>query len=101
MFFIILYNGKYSCVFIKTIYIVSASISYDFGPDGGLVTYAFPDGRQPDMQNDLLALGFITSKSSGVLFRVESSTSGDYLQLEMVNNIRIVLKYYNYIVFFF
>jgi len=71
---------------------VSASISYDFGPDGGLVTYAFPDGRQPDMQNDLLALGFITSKSSGVLFRVESGTSGDYLQLEMVT-IKFYLNY--------
>jgi len=52
------------------------------------------------MQNDLLALGFITSKSSGVLFRVESSTSGDYLQLEMVSNIHIILTYYNYLVFF-
>jgi hypothetical protein len=64
--------------------VVSASISYDFGPDSGLITYAFPDGRQPDMQNDLLAMGFITSKDNGILFRVESSTSSDYLQLEMV-----------------
>lgn len=70
--------------FILVFGVVSASISYEFGPDGGLVTYAFPDGRQPDMQNDLLALGFITSKPSGVLFRVESGTSSDYLQLEMV-----------------
>lgn len=63
---------------------VSASVSYEFGSDGGLVTYAFPDGRQPDMQNDLLALGFITTKSNGLLFRVESATSSDYLQLEVV-----------------
>lgn len=78
------------------IHVVSASISYEFGPDGGLVTYAFPSGRQPDMQNDLLALGFITSKSSGVLFRVESATSGDYLQLEMVTNNHIKLITYIY-----
>lgn len=69
---------------IKWFFVISASISYDFGPDGGLVTYAFPDSFQPDMNNDLLALGFITTKSNGVLFRVESASSSDYLQLEMV-----------------
>jgi len=38
------------------------------------------------MQNDLLALGFITAKSDGLLFRVESGTSSDYLQLETVKS---------------
>ncbi|KAL4134816.1 hypothetical protein QTP88_006525 [Uroleucon formosanum] len=87
--------NSYSCDCDMTAFVGSTcsepSISYDFGPDGGLVTYAFPDGRQPDMQNDLLALGFITSKSNGVLFRVESGTSGDYLQLEMVNGHIVVI----------
>lgn len=69
---------------------ISASVSYDFGPDGGLVTYTFPEGRQPDMNTDLLALGFITSKSNGLLFHVDSGTSSDYLQLKMVINSHLI-----------
>lgn len=69
-----------------------ASISYDFGPDGGLMTYTFPEGRQPDMNNDLLALGFISSKSNCLLFHVDSGTSSDYLQLKMVINSHLVYR---------
>ncbi|VVC42463.1 Concanavalin A-like lectin/glucanase domain,EGF-like domain,Laminin G domain [Cinara cedri] len=88
--------NSYSCDCDMTAYVgptcSEPSVSYEFGQGGGLVTYAFSDGRQPDMQNDKLALGFITSKPNGVLFRVESRTSGDFLQLEVING-HIVVVY--------
>ena len=36
------------------------------------------------MKTDVLALGFITDKDDAVLFRVDSGTSQDYLELEIV-----------------
>ncbi|XP_065225027.1 neurexin 1 isoform X2 [Planococcus citri] len=60
------------------------SISYEFGPGKGLITYTFPEDRRPEMKTDVLALGFITDKDDAVLFRVDSGTSQDYLELEIV-----------------
>jgi hypothetical protein len=37
------------------------------------------------MKSDMLALGFITSKEDAVLFRVDSGTSNDYMELEIVS----------------
>lgn len=37
------------------------------------------------MKSDVLALGFITDKDDAVLFRVDSGTSQDYLELEIVS----------------
>jgi len=53
------------------------------------------------MKGDVLAVGFVTDKDDAILFRVESSGSVDYLQLEIVREIwrhlllsvRISLRY--------
>lgn len=37
------------------------------------------------MKSDLLALGFVTDKDDAVLFRVDSGSSNDYLELEIVS----------------
>jgi hypothetical protein len=37
------------------------------------------------MKSDMLALGFITTKEDAVLFRVDSGTSNDYMELEIVS----------------
>ncbi|KAF6200207.1 hypothetical protein GE061_006510 [Apolygus lucorum] len=60
------------------------SIAYEFGPNRGLVTYVFPEDRRPEMKSDVLALGFITDQDDAVLFRVDSGTSNDYMELEIV-----------------
>ncbi|XP_024085653.1 neurexin-2 isoform X2 [Cimex lectularius] len=60
------------------------SIAYEFGPNRGLVTYVFPEDRRPEMKSDVLALGFITDQDDAVLLRVDSGTSNDYMELEIV-----------------
>ncbi|XP_055617047.1 neurexin-1 isoform X4 [Toxorhynchites rutilus septentrionalis] len=67
------------------------SISYEFGNNKGLIQYTFPPGRQPDTEEDNIALGFVTTKSDAVLLRIESSTTQDYIEMEIVEgNIFIV-----------
>ncbi|KAG8193397.1 hypothetical protein JTE90_012197 [Oedothorax gibbosus] len=61
------------------------SISYEFGPGTGLVTFTFPPNKQPDTKADLVALGFITMADNGVLARIDSGTSNDYMELEIVD----------------
>ncbi|KAE8750772.1 hypothetical protein FOCC_FOCC002482 [Frankliniella occidentalis] len=60
------------------------SLSYEFGPGRGLITYAFPEERRPEMKSDVIALGFITTKEDAILLRVDSATSQDYMELEIV-----------------
>lgn len=60
------------------------SVSYEFGPNKGILQYTFPPGHQPDTEEDLLALGLITLKSDAVILRIESSTTQDYMELEIV-----------------
>lgn len=62
------------------------SISYEFGNNKGLIQYTFPPGRQPDTEEDNIALGFVTTKSDAVLLRVESSTTQDYIEMEIVRS---------------
>ncbi|XP_058463051.1 neurexin-3 isoform X2 [Malaya genurostris] len=67
------------------------SISYEFGNNKGLIQYTFPPGRQPDTEEDNVALGFVTTKSDAVLLRIESSTTQDYIEMEIVEgNVFIV-----------
>ncbi|XP_052863828.1 neurexin-1 [Anopheles cruzii] len=60
------------------------SISYEFSNSKGLIQYNFPPGRQPDTEEDSIALGFVTTKSDAVLLRIESSTTQDYIEMEIV-----------------
>ncbi|XP_050084975.1 neurexin-1 isoform X2 [Anopheles aquasalis] len=60
------------------------SISYEFSNSKGLIQYNFPPGRQPDTEEDNIALGFVTTKSDAVLLRIESSTTQDYIEMEIV-----------------
>ncbi|XP_022254288.1 neurexin-1-like, partial [Limulus polyphemus] len=60
------------------------SIAYDFGSGSGIITFTFTLDRRPDTETDLLTLGFITVSDNAVLVRVDSGTSNDYLQLEIM-----------------
>ncbi|XP_029177098.1 neurexin-1-like isoform X2 [Nylanderia fulva] len=60
------------------------AIAYEFGPGKGIITYTFPPDRRPEMKRDTVALGFVTSVNDAVLLRIESASSDDYLELEIV-----------------
>lgn len=66
-------------------HLFTESISYEFGNNKGLIQYNFPPGRQPDTEEDSIALGFVTTKSDAVLLRIESSTTQDYIEMEIVS----------------
>lgn len=61
------------------------SVAYEFGPGRGLITYTYPEDRRPEMKSDVIALGFITSQEDAVLLRIDSGTSNDYMELELVS----------------
>lgn len=65
----------------------SESVAYEFGPNRGIITYTYPEDRRPEVQDDFIALGFITAKSDAVLLRIMSGTSNDYIELEIVSTI--------------
>lgn len=65
---------------------ISESVAYEFGSNKGMIQYVFPADRQPDTGEDSIALGFITTVSDAVLLRIESSTTQDYMELEIVCN---------------
>lgn len=60
-------------------------MAYEFGLNKGMIQYTFPAGRQPDTEEDSIAIGFITMRSDAVLLRIESSTTQDYMELEIVS----------------
>lgn len=60
------------------------SVAYEFGSNKGMIQYTYPAGKQPDTEEDSIALGFMTTKADAVLLRVESTTTQDYMELEIV-----------------
>lgn len=60
------------------------SVAYEFGPNRGIVTYTHPEDRRPELQEDSISLGFLTTKADAVLLRIVSGTSNDYIELEIV-----------------
>ena len=50
----------------------------------GLVKYHFPPKSNPDTESDILSLGIITPQADAVVARIDSSSSNDYLELEIV-----------------
>lgn len=61
------------------------AIAYEFGAGRGIITYTFPPDRRPEMKRDTVALGFVTSVNDAVLLRIESASSNDYLEIEIVS----------------
>jgi neurexin len=70
---------------IHSALVLSEAASYEFGAGRGLITYTFPPDRRPEMKRDTLALGFATTANDAVLLRIESASSNDYLEIEIVS----------------
>lgn len=77
---------------------VSESVAYEFGPERGIITFVFPEDRRPEMKSDVLAFAFITNHHDAVILRVESATSNDYIEVEIVSapSIPILLIFFYY-----
>lgn len=71
---------------------VTESVSYEFGPNRGIIMYTYPEENRLEMQEDTIAVGFITPKSNAVLLRVVSGTSNDYIETYIVS-IKFVLYF--------
>ena len=61
------------------------SVAYNFGPKPGLIRYYYDKETRPNTKADILSVGFITPLENAVLLRVDSHTSNDYLELEIVS----------------
>ena len=64
---------------------VTESVSYEFGAGGGQIEYQYERNRRPDRRNDLIAVGFSTTKPDGTLLRIDSDTHPDYLEIKLVS----------------
>ncbi|XP_023027641.2 neurexin 1 isoform X2 [Leptinotarsa decemlineata] len=60
------------------------SVSYEFGPNRGIITYTYPEDARPEMQEDTITIGLVTTKSEAVLLRIVSGTSNDYIEMYIV-----------------
>lgn len=69
------------------------SISYRFGAKGGLITFSYPSDKRPDTKSDLLALGFISQTDNAVLVRIDSGSSNDYMELEIVSLLAFLMAH--------
>lgn len=74
---------------VDLICLITESVAYEFGSNKGMIQYMYPPGKQPDTEEDSIALGFITTKADAVLLRIESSTTQDYMELEIVRALTI------------
>lgn len=83
--FIIHENSFLSKMNFVISFLYTEAVAYEFGPGRGLITYTFPNDRRPEMKRDTVALGFVTSVNDAVLLRIESATSNDYLEIEIVS----------------
>lgn len=59
---------------------------------GGIVTVNFPDGHQIDTKSDTLSFGMMTGQEDSALLRVDSGTTGDYMELQIVRG-NILMAY--------
>jgi leucine-rich repeat transmembrane neuronal protein 1/2 len=62
----------------------SSSPSPGIASSGGLVTVNFPDGLQIDTKSDSLTFGIITKQENSVILRVDSGTTSDYMEMQLV-----------------
>lgn len=60
-------------------------VSYKFGPGPGLIRFQYGKEDVPSRSNDVLVVGLRTNQTTeAIILRVDSSTSSDYLFLELV-----------------
>ena len=76
------------------------SISYEFGPNRGIIIFSFPDEKRPETSEDQIAFGFMTTRSNAILLLISSDYSKDYLQIELVSFFNSFFKLFRKILIF-
>jgi len=63
------------------------SIAYKFGGEraGGIISLTFRNDERRDRRRDVIALGFSTTASDAILLSVSSTSSADFLRVELVS----------------
>ena len=60
---------------------ISESVAYHWGPKPGLIRYYFLEGSRPNTKSDVLSLGFITPLENAIMFRIDSDSSSDFIEV--------------------
>ena len=55
----------------------------------GILIYEYPPGKLVDSTEDNIAFGFMTEEKDGVLYRLESSVSGEFIEFRMVSGSKL------------
>ena len=64
---------------------ISESTALEWLSKTGLVKYSLPPNTNINTQSDKLSFGIITPRADAVILRVDSLSSNDYLELEIVS----------------
>ena len=68
------------------------SVAYEWGSKGrGLIRYFYNEQKHPSTKVDIISLGFITPLENAVLLRVDSGTTQDYLEVDIVSNQSLIV----------
>ena len=78
----------FSFLFLKLqfFFTISESVAYHWGPKPGLIRYYFLEGSRPNTKSDVLSLGFITPLENAIMLRIDSDSSSDFIEVEIVSN---------------
>jgi leucine-rich repeat transmembrane neuronal protein 1/2 len=70
------------------IFVITESVAYEWGSKGkGLIRYFYDEQKHPSTKVDVISLGFITPLENAILLRVDSETTMDYLDVDIVRKI--------------
>ncbi|XP_071501894.1 neurexin-3-like [Diadema antillarum] len=61
------------------------STSFMFGSGGGLISLQLPESQWLRTDHDDLSLGVSTRSATAIIARIDSATSDDYIEMELVN----------------
>ena len=62
-------------------------MAYEWGSKGrGLIRYFYNEQKHPSTKVDIISIGFITPLENAVLLRVDSGTTQDYLEVDIVSS---------------
>ena len=77
----------FTFLFLKLqFFTISESVAYHWGPKPGLIRYYFLEGSRPNTKSDVLSLGFITPLENAIMLRIDSDSSSDFIEVEIVSN---------------
>ena len=67
------------------------SVAFHWGPKPGLIRYYFKEGERPNTKADEISFGFITPLENAILLRIDSQSSNDYIEFEIVSKKNLFL----------